>query len=172
MNAVSSHLEKTAFLPVMASALSELDAFVNLDPLLADLNKQYRDARANCAQAEAEFGADDPMAEMALLVQDSAWCAMQTRYMELRAEREMMARAQELMEEARLEEESRARKNRERDALDKFRNWETVLRLQKEGREKSNGADIWLAAMFLWLSEKQMFRFYHPTYSFNRLAAA
>ena len=37
------------------------------------------------------------MAEIAIDMEDSAWCAMQTRYIELRAKRHLMARAQDMM---------------------------------------------------------------------------
>lgn len=79
------------------SALTELQAFQILDPLLARLHKEYLDAKDHRAKAIKDFGQDDPMTDMAMLVEDSAWCAMQARYMELRADRVLMAKAQTLM---------------------------------------------------------------------------
>jgi len=77
--------------------LEELDAFVLLDDVLEDLHKQYLDAKAQYKELVSLSGADDAMATVALDMQDSAWCAMQTRYIELRAERKMMAQAQDMI---------------------------------------------------------------------------
>ena len=87
--------------------LSELEAFMQMDGLLASLNKDYLEAKSQRRELAALYGDEDAMAEVAMDMEDSAWCAMQTRYLELRAERELMERAQRLMRgvEEKIEEE-------------------------------------------------------------------
>lgn len=105
MNRVSSGLEQAGLAsPETAQPLrEEIDVFAQYDPLLADLQKQYLDARAVRKRQLESFGAEDPMAEIAADMEDSAWCAMQTRYIELRDERLLMARVQKEMRAERRE---------------------------------------------------------------------
>jgi len=81
------------------NSMSELEAFIRLDPLLADLHKEFLDTKHNRKKLMAENGCDDPMASVAADLEDSAWCRMQTRYLELRDQRVLMRRAQRLMRE-------------------------------------------------------------------------
>ena len=115
MNEMASRLEvlrppapkKKAPMP-----LSELEAFMQMDDLLTSLNKDYLDAKAQRIELVALYGDDDAMAEVAMDMEDSAWCAMQTRYLELREEQELMERAQRLMRKAeeRIENEKASEK--------------------------------------------------------------
>ncbi|HPD83515.1 MAG: hypothetical protein R3D88_05700 [Alphaproteobacteria bacterium] len=110
MNDMASRLE---VLHVPASSkraptpLSELEAFMQIDDLLMSLNKDYLEAKAQRIELVALYGSEDAMVEVIMDMEDSAWCAMQTRYLELRAERELMERAQRLMRRAeeKIEEE-------------------------------------------------------------------
>lgn len=163
MNEVGAHIA-----PPPVSVLTELQAFLCIDPLLARLHKEYQDAKETRSQSEKDFGKDDPMTDMALLVEDSAWCAMQTRYMEVRADRALMAEAQSLMEEERLKS-SRRREQEDRNAALRLYNYmETVTR----ARRKEAHAVSWLwVFMFLMYDKAFAFRIYQPTHQFNRLAA-
>ncbi len=96
-----------------AQLLSELDAFIQMDHLLASLHKDYLDAKAQRVELIALHGDADAMAEVAMDMEDSAWCAMQTRYLELREEREIMERAQRLMRRA--EEKIQEEKARDKE---------------------------------------------------------
>ncbi len=171
MNDVSRRLdqEPSSYAPTRA-VLSEMDAFMLLDPLLASLNKEYLDAKHNRLRAERDYGRDDGMTELAALLEDSAWCAMQTRYMEVRAERALMAKAQELMEESRLEELRLAKKEREREALQAFEAMQMFTRMRRVTREK-NYADFWLALFMLHMDQPALFRNNYASYPFNRIAA-
>jgi len=95
--------------------LSELEAFAKLDDLLAHLQKQYLDAKQHCKQAVEEHGADSAMAEMAMDMQDSAWCMLQTRHVELRQVRDMMDKAQRLMRDSREEKENERAKEKQKE---------------------------------------------------------
>jgi hypothetical protein len=176
MNEVSARLDHApAFAKPTANhaVLDEMQAFMLIDPLLADLNKQYLDAKASRIQAHKEFGAKDGMSDMTAILEDSAWCAMQTRYMELRGNRRLMAKAHGLMDDSRREEEERAREQKTRDALKILDHMQTMIRMKEiqEMREKSDGG--WWLLLMLSLSNpgQRLFRDYYPSYGFNRVAA-
>lgn len=83
-----------------ATPLSELAAFLQMDNLLASLNKDYLEAKSQRIELVALYGSDDAMVEVAMDMEDSSWCAMQTRYIELREDRELIERAQRMMRRA------------------------------------------------------------------------
>ncbi len=169
MNEVSARLDRGPVQTTPARILDEMQAFMQLDPLLADLHKQYMDAKGTRIQAEKEFGRGDGMTDMAMMMEDSAWCAMQTRYMEVRNDRRLMAQAQELIEESRLEDEYRRKKEKEREALRIFEMLQLYARMRETQKSFSAG---WLVVAILYLAEQpNFFRNHHASYSFNRLAA-
>ena len=119
-NGIASNIDEAASVRVCSSdQLSELDAFIQMDPLLAALNKDYRQSKAERQDIAQMFGNDDPMTEVARDKEDSAWCAMQTRYLELRGESEKMREAQGLMraQNEQAIEEVIAEKKREKEQL-------------------------------------------------------
>ena len=116
-------------------SLGELEAFIILDDLLNSLHKQYLDAKAQRKELVALGGQDDAMASVAFDMEDSAWCAMQTRYVELRAERKMMARAQDMMRRHERQIEARNRrieKSYKRKQAHDFVNYLKILEAIKE----------------------------------------
>ncbi len=169
MNDVSAKLDGALLAPPAVPVLTELQAFLTFDPLLAGLHKEYLDARDNRAKAVKDFGRDDAMTEMAMLVEDSAWCAMQTRYMELRADRTLMARAQGLMEEERLAAIRQREKDNARDALRYYNQLEMIAKLRRKNESEIN----WTALLLLLVLNGNLngLRIYQPTHHFNRLAA-
>lgn len=169
MNEVSARLDRGPVQTRPAQILDEMQAFMLLDPLLADLHKQYMNAKGTRLQAEKEFGPRDGMTDMAVMMEDSAWCAMQTRYMEVRGNRQMMLQAQELIEESRLEDEYRRKREKEREALRTFEMLQLYARMREAQKSFSAG---WLIVAILYLAEQpNFFRNHHASYSFNRLAA-
>ena len=62
-------------------------------------------------KAQKQYGSDDGMTELAVLNEDSAWCTMQTRYLELRNNRDSMARAKSVLAKA----EYAAKRTREKE---------------------------------------------------------
>lgn len=151
-------------------SLSEFEAFSALDPLLADLQKHYLDAKAQRVQAVREFGADDAMTDMAELMEDSAWCAVQTRYMELRADRALMREAQIMMLQSAEEEREQAQETREKEALKSYMQMQMISRMH-EAEKGSSRADWWAVICFLISQPQQQFRNFYPAYQFNRMAA-
>lgn len=127
--------------------LSELEAFAKLDDLLAHLQKQYLDAKAERQQAVEEHGPDSAMAEMAMDLQDSAWCALQTRHVELRQVRDMMDKAQRLMRESREEAENARAKDKQKE----FSNFIALAKAQEQIREKDQqGGFEWAILLLLF----------------------
>ncbi|MEM7618188.1 MAG: hypothetical protein AAF244_02275 [Pseudomonadota bacterium] len=113
--------------------LSEVEAFIQLDDVLAHLYKQFLEAKAYRQQLTAENGIDDPMTEIAIDMEDSAYCAFQTKYIELRQIREMMARAQRLMRESKEALEREKTKERE----EKYKNFIMLSKMQEKTREQN-----------------------------------
>lgn len=153
MNRVSSGLEQTGLAsPTVRQTLrEELDVFAQYDPLLADLHKQYLDAKAVCKRQVKSFGAEDPMAEVAADMEDSAWCAMQTRYMELRSERLLMARVQKEMRAERRARERLLEQEKQKRALFFFQQTEIFGRIkEKEQKKKLEVENFLLAFILLW----------------------
>lgn len=116
--------------------LSELEAFIRIDDLLASLNKQYLEAKAQRQELVAVHGAQDAMTEIAFDMEDSAWCAMQTRYLELRVQRELMERAQRMMRQAEEMVEYHAEREAEKEKEKTIDFVKMLARLRFENRAK------------------------------------
>lgn len=129
-------------------ALSELEAFIQLDPLLSGLHKQYRDAKAKRRRSIEEHGLDSAMTEISADMEDSAWCAMQTRYLELRANRNLMREAQAMMQKSRQYIEEKQKQEKAREAKAFFERWVMLNRLEKQ-HDRSRVFE-WLL-LFWWL---------------------
>lgn len=113
------------------TSLSEIDAFMCYDEVLASLNKQYLEAKQQRKELIAMNGAEDAMAEVAMDMEDSAWCAMQTRYIELRQERELMEKVQRLMRQSEEAAELEIQKDKEKQ-LDKYIYWSQTVQKIRE----------------------------------------
>lgn len=128
-------------------SLSELEAFILMDSTLAALNKQYLESRDHRRQLANLNGADDPMVEVAMDMEDSNWCAMQTRYLELREERELMEKAQRMMRasEEKVEQEKVLKKQRNKHELAYF------TRMLEKIREQNNKTPEILEWIFVFM---------------------
>jgi hypothetical protein len=169
MNAVSERLDACPA-DRAKPPLSEFDAFLTFDETLQSLNKQYLDAKDQRRQAVREFGAGG-MTDMAAILEDSAWCAVQTRYMELRDNRVALNRAQEIMNDARAKERREKDAEREKEQLAIYHMAQTAMMMKKAGCD--DGVLFWMAVFILLQGQRQqqaMFR-EQASYSFNRLAA-
>lgn len=71
-----------------SALLDEVRMWIAMDPLLAELYKQYLDARAHYARLKEKHGDSDPICDVAADMQDSARCAVDTRIIELRQSEE------------------------------------------------------------------------------------
>ena len=151
------------------SPMSELEAFIQMDPLLADLHKEFQDVRRNHRDLLFKNGPDDAMAQMAADLEDSAWCAMQTRLLELRGQRILMRKAQRIMHHARREEEERQDRVR---ALKIASFAQQVATVEKHRQEKGMPGLIEWVIFFYWVQrENNLMREFMQPANNRRLAA-
>lgn len=172
LNGVAAAIETC--IPSVVQPADELDAFILCDELLASLHKEYLDAKACRIRAREEYGAHDGMTDMAELVEDSAWCAMQTRYMELRENKIIQKKASVLLSQARETEERERRATEEESAARLAQYLFTLMRAQKNF-EDARKDDTPFLMLLWWILSGQaqaapMFREV-PAWCFNRIAA-
>ncbi len=170
MNDVARALDSAVaadFVP--SNPASEFDAFLRLDPLLASLNKEYLDAAQIRKQAQHDFGMDDAMTEIAMLTEDSAWCAVQTRYIELLADNALRSQANMMVQEAfHVERKARA-KIREKEIRETMEKMQYIAALEDSKKKKDPSA--WWIFLLYYVMQMQDFRLPQTTHQFNRLAA-
>jgi hypothetical protein len=150
---------------------TEMDAFMAIDPLLADLNKRYLDAKAQHVQSISEYGADSPMTDMASWSEQSASCAVQTRLLELRSHQKTSQGAQELLMRHAEKERAEEQRAREKESIKTFEQMEMIARMHETKPQSSNAA-WWMLFCLMAMTPEKPFRFYMPSHQFNRLAAA
>jgi hypothetical protein len=136
--------EKRSLVP-----LSELEAFLQMDSLLASLNKDYLDAKAQRIELIALYGNEDAMVEVAMDMEDSSWCAMQTRYIELREERELVERAQRMMRRVEEKIEQEKARNKAYEA-EQFTYYMRAVQKMKEMNKNPKVFEIGFALMLLF----------------------
>jgi hypothetical protein len=73
------------------------------------------------------------------------------------------------MEETRLEEERAQREAKEREARQALEQMHVFAQMHERKEESEVG--LWLALLMMYGNQQNFFRNYHPSYSFNRLAA-
>lgn len=131
---------------VLPEPMSELDALALNDTLLGTLRKAYLDARGARKAAESEYGYDDGMTEMAMLVEDSAWCAMQTRYLEVRDEKGAAERAARAiaLDQRRKQNEQECAEREEKMRLYRFLD---MLRAQARHANEGDSMMLFVLAM-------------------------
>lgn len=129
------------------SLFTERDAFIAVDPLLASLHKQHLEARARYGHLLAVNGKNDPMAEVAAIMADSAESAFLTRLIEVRRTGDTHAAALRLLREVGEREQKREQmKMREdRRRMEEFH--DGLRNEQKARREARHSYDL---ALFLW----------------------
>lgn len=130
-------------------ALSELAAFCQLDPCLAALHKEFLNAKEARLRCVTQHGIDDPLTEMAIYVEDASWCSLQTRYMELRADRGLMRQVQAMMEEDRI---ARADVEESKNRRLAFVRWMMIEQDRKDHKayEAQNLACFMLMVALFW----------------------
>lgn len=96
---------------VSLDPLSEVGLYITSDRLLADLYRQYLEAQRNYINSIQDHGKDSPMTEIASDMSESAFCAMETRLIELREEEGMAERVLRLQEKQRSEYIETMKKN-------------------------------------------------------------
>ena len=119
----------------------ELQAFMAIDPLLADLHKQMVDARAQHSKLAKLRGVADPMTDVANDMMDSARTAFETRLLELRRQQDTKSRVLAMIRKAQDEAEA----ERVAEAQAKAQQFWTEFAINKNRRVKSPVVDnTWL----------------------------
>lgn len=170
MNEVSRGLDTESYRRPKPCAKSDFDILLGCDPLLSRLHKDHCDARANREQAEKDFGIGDDMTRLIADMEDSAWCAMQTRYLELRADRDLMQKIQAELKALRDEEERLERAEQEKEAMRFFNHVQMLIRL-RQNRKEASDVLLWALVLLSLDNKRNAFQTYHPAYAFNRMAA-
>ena len=83
---------------VSLDPLSEVGLYITNDPLLADLYRQYLESQKHYIASIQTHGKDAPMTEIASDMSESAFCAMETRLIELREEKELREKVMRVQE--------------------------------------------------------------------------
>jgi hypothetical protein len=113
-----------------------IELYIQIDPLLADLFKQYQDAKHQLDGVITERGTNDPMTDVTRDMLDSARAAVATRYIELQEDEEFQGSAAAESQRVRISD-SYAREN------------DRVKRKQKEDNIYSGIAFMIWAAMIM-----------------------
>ncbi len=164
MEQVSKNLDAPVVSAHAIEPMSELEAFAKSDDLLAALRKEYLDVKAIRLKTQKEFGRDDSMVDMAVDVEDSAWCAMQTRYMELRDNQIAAIKAKNVIEEERRIQKIAREKLEQQKALDYYYSLQKIAHI-KETAKFDYALFIW--AMIMLDSIRAEFFRIQNSYKFN-----
>ncbi len=143
--------------------LTELEAFVCIDPLLKHLHQQYVDAKQDRSALTQQYGVNDPMVEIAIDMEDSAWCSMQTRYLELREKRNLMTLAQALIRDSEYAIERVKEKLAREKALELFYYFK-MLEKMREVNKPSRALEIWLILYALKVDTASSMRRYNQAH--------
>jgi hypothetical protein len=133
-----------------ACPLNEIEIYISMDSVLADLYRQYLDALRRQSNLISSNGRHDPMTEVACDAAESAHSAYQTRLLELRRERYIRARVvKRLTESKRAIENYKSKRLDER--ADRVKNSYIVHRssLEKNKKLEENIFFLYMAMLFM-----------------------
>ena len=152
MDALLDAQERTQKTRETGDIPEELRFWIAVDPLLGDLHKQFIDARASHMRLSRIRGADDPMADVANDMVDSAQCAFETRLIELRQDEDSKAMVLALMRRAHaMREEMLNEEAQERSA----RFWKDFARPKHRHPAVQKGASSFFMLMATLLVVRQ-----------------
>ncbi len=129
--------------------ISEATPFLGTDEMILVLLKDYLNAKADYQSTLLAFGRDNPMTDVAGDHADSAWCSLQARLFELKADKAALARTAllEKLNNKTCEARHELRVRRERSDQQTAR--QTIERRRK--RARSEDFDNWLAFLILFV---------------------
>jgi hypothetical protein len=168
VSCVLQDVEKGVPLLADAKPRSELDYFAKYDPLLSDLMKEHKDACGYRAMSAKQYGKADGMTDMAAIAEDSAWCAVQTRYLELRGDRALMKAVQSEMAADQAAEQKTLKDAAQNKLLQQYRLMQMAGTLRKDSKIESGFE--WLLLLLSFMDGVAFFRS-GPSYRFNAMAA-
>ncbi|MCB9964431.1 MAG: hypothetical protein H6855_03900 [Rhodospirillales bacterium] len=130
--------------PVSLDPLSEAGLYITSDRLLAELYRQYLDSQRHYVQTLQTHGKDAPMTEIASDMAESCFCAMETRLIELRQEKDLtekVTRLQDSQKKAYQQELQQRQKTQARRGLPSS---------DRSDQKKTNTAKISVDNMAFW----------------------
>jgi hypothetical protein len=134
--------------------LDEINLYATLDPILAGLLKQYKDADKQADYLDNSFSIDDPMAEIAHDRRDSAWSAVETRLIELREDEKFASMVG--LRLMRLEEERAGlipKREYDKKWEEAFLTRERKYKKQEDLEKKDKEADLLMFFLWMWLTK-------------------
>lgn len=134
--------------------LDEINLYATLDPILAGLLKQYKDADKQADYLDNSFSIDDPMAEIAHDRRDSAWSAVETRLIELREDEKFAGMVG--LRLMRLEEERAGlipKREYDKKWEEAFLTRERKYKKQEDLEKKDKEADLLMFFLWMWLTK-------------------
>lgn len=134
--------------------LDEINLYATLDPILAGLLKQYKDADKQAYYLDNSFSIDDPMAEIAHDRRDSAWSAVETRLIELREDEKFASMVG--LRLMRLEEERAGlipKREYDKKWEEAFLTRERKYKKQEDLEKKDKEADLLMFFLWMWLTK-------------------
>jgi len=146
--------------------LSAIDAFLSIDSVLGNLHKQLLEAQSNHNRITTRFGVDDPMAEVAADVAESAESAFHTRLIEVRRDRKIRRAVLKILRQQRAEIQ---RAQRKRDIYARKEMAEIHSRKLRAQQAKKEGEDSFLAVIMLLIALQETL---HRTHKMLSLATA
>lgn len=132
--------------------LSEVEAYMSVDSTLASLYKQYLDARNSRVRALQQAGEDSAMAAIARDLEESAQSAIETRMIELRADKLKRMNAEHMMAEAHLAELAETRSDRARFYARQQQEHYAQERRQAMAQDQArqDGEDSYMMMVMMW----------------------
>ena len=119
--------------------VTEEEAYIAHDPLLARLHKDYLDACAQTDKLAKDLGVDDPMTSVSADMAESALSAFETRLIELKSDKTLRRRVGKMVSPEAQEEAIRRAKRLKRYKLAVEMNrmsQETIEKLRRAGEER------------------------------------
>ena len=161
---------------VSLDPLSEVGLYISRDKLLADLYRQYLEAQRNYIISVKRHGTQDAMTEIAQYTADSAYCAMETRLIELRGDPEMQAQIERVQRKQRASYESDMRNRQEEYARRGIVQPDSLSHKTSQAsqicyKEQNKGSNMLWFMFMLSMMEQEMERSRATRLHFARAAA-
>ncbi len=141
-----------------SGTLSEVEAYMAVDPTLASLYKEFMDARRNRRRALEQQGSGSAMADIARDLEESAQSAMETRMIELRENTMKRMMAERMMAHAHIAEMNECRSEsakwyaeRQAQNFAEQKRDEAVM-----ARHQHEGQDSFMMLTMMWWMMRQM----------------
>lgn len=125
-------------------SVSEMGAYAAVDPVMADLYRQYLNARKRHKTLTNQNGDDDALAAVAGEQAESLDSALQTRLIELRGDKKLSARVETIMTRSLHKTEENEKETVREMVRKKFEGMDLRKLAEKARRERDDDLLVWL----------------------------